>query len=413
MKININLPALHTNRMYNRNVESMSTTLEKLSSGKRINHAADDAAGLAISEKMHRTLRGLQQASRNTMDDISFVKTFEGALDEVHSMLQRMKELAVQGANDSYLSEDRKNIDAEISQLTKQIDDIANNTHFNGIHLLKGEELKYTDKDGNHATSNTLYFQIGGEEKQDIPLELSNYKVNTKDSLGISGRDALGNTHSIVDFEDGGPNQLVMQPLKEAYETEKINVQTTTTTLQVAKEDYDNQVKEVNDKYQALNEAKENLKANPTNPALQAAVTAAQTAYNSAQANLTIAKSNLDGAQTLHNDTVKAMSEAQRKYESGIRELYQKAITTYGDAIGKISSLRSNLGAIQNRLDSTERNLGVSIENVMDARSRIENIDMAQEYSEYVRTNILHQASTSMLGHANQMPQAVLQLLNR
>ncbi len=413
MKININLPALHTNRMYNRNVESMSTTLEKLSSGKRINHAADDAAGLAISEKMHRTLRGLQQASRNTMDDISFVKTFEGALDEVHSMLQRMKELAVQGANDSYLSEDRKNIDAEISQLTKQIDDIANNTHFNGIHLLKGEELKYTDKDGNHATSNTLYFQIGGEEKQDIPLELSNYKVNTKDSLGISGRDALGNTHSIVDFEDGGPNQLVMQPLKEAYETEKINVQTTTTTLQVAKEDYDNQVKEVNDKYQALNEAKENLKANPTNPALQAAVTAAQTAYNSAQANLTIAKSNLDGAQTLHNDTVKAMSEAQRKYESGIRELYQKAITTYGDAIGKISSLRSNLGAIQNRLESTERNLGVSIENVMDARSRIENIDMAQEYSEYVRTNILHQASTSMLGHANQMPQAVLQLLNR
>lgn len=413
MKININLPALHTNRMYNRNVESMSTTLEKLSSGKRINHAADDAAGLAISEKMHRTLRGLQQASRNTMDDISFVKTFEGALDEVHSMLQRMKELAVQGANDSYLSEDRKTIDAEISQLTKQIDDIANNTHFNGIHLLKGEKLNYTDKDGKHATSNTLYFQIGGEEKQDIPLEISNYKVNTKDSLGISSRDAAGNTHSIVDFEDGGSNQSLIQPLKEAYETEKINVQTTTTTLQVAKEDYDNQVKEVNDKYQALNEAKENLKANPTNPALQAAVTAAQNAYNTAQANLTTAEANWNGAQTLHNNTMQAMGEAQRKYESGIRELYQKAITTYGDAIGKISSLRSNLGAIQNRLESTERNLGVSIENVMDARSRIENIDMAQEYSEYVRTNILHQASTSMLGHANQMPQAVLQLLNR
>lgn len=413
MKININLPALHTNRMYNRNVEAMSTTLEKLSSGKRINHAADDAAGLAISEKMHRTLRGLQQASRNTMDDISFVKTFEGALDEVHAMLQRMRELSVQGASDSYLSEDRENIDAEINQLTKQIDDIVNNTQFNDIYLLKGEALNYKDKDGNHAMTNTIYFHIGGEEKQDIPLDLPKYKVNTKDSLGISSKDAVGNTHSIVDFEDEGHNQNLIQPLKEAYETEKINVETTTTTLQIAKEDFENQVKEVNNKYQELKEAKEKLKVKPGDPALQAAVTAAQTAYDTAQSNLTISEANWKGAQTLHNDTLQAMGKAQHKFESGVRDLYQKAITTYSDAIGKISAIRSDLGAIQNRLESTERNLGISIENVMEARSRIENIDMAQEYSEYVRTNILHQASTSMLGHANQMPQAVLQLLNR
>lgn len=413
MKININLPALHTNRMYNRNVDAMSTTLEKLSSGKRINHAADDAAGLAIAEKMHRTLRGLQQASRNTMDDISFVKTFEGALDEVHAMLQRMRELSVQGASDSYLSEDRKNIDAEISQLTKQVDDVANNTHFNGIYLLKGEALKYKDKDGNFALTNTMYFQIGGEEKQDIPLDLPKYKINTKDSLGISNKDAIGNIHSIVDFEDEGSNQSLIQPLKEAYETEKINVQTTTTTLQIAKEEFENQIKEVNKKYQEWNEAREKLKANPGNAALQAAVIAAQTAYNTAQSDLTHAEANWKNAQTLHNDTVHAMGEAQSKFESGVRDLYQKAITTYSKAIDKISAIRSDLGAIQNRLESTERNLGISIENVMDARSRIENIDMAQEYSEYVRTNILHQASTSMLGHANQMPQAVLQLLNR
>lgn len=366
MKININLPALHTNRMYNRNVDAMSTTLEKLSSGKRINHAADDAAGLAISEKMHRTLRGLQQASRNTMDDISFVKTFEGALDEVHAMLQRMRELAVQGANDSYLSEDRKNIDAEIIQLTKQIDDIANNTHFNGIHLLKGEELKYTDKNGTPSTTSTLYFQIGGEENQYIPLDITKFMVDSKDSLGISTK--VGDkTHSIVDIE----TQPTMTPLKAALDAAK---------------------QEVTVKENELKTAKDNLAADPNNAGLQTALTTAQSAYDTA---------------------VKNMKETQNKFETGVRKLYNNAIEKYSEAIGKISSLRSHLGAIQNRLESTQRNLAIAEENVIDARSRIENIDMAQEYSEYVRTNILHQASTSMLGHANQMPQAVLQLLNR
>lgn len=369
MKININLPALHTNRMYNRNVDAMSTTLEKLSSGKRINHAADDAAGLAISEKMHRTLRGLQQASRNTMDDISFVKTFEGALDEVHAMLQRMRELAVQGANDSYLSEDRKNIDAEIIQLTKQIDDIANNTHFNGIHLLKGEKLEYKDKEGNLSETDTIYFQVGGEEKQDIPLDISKFKISSseKDSLGISTKDALGNKHSIVDF-DVHPT---VEPLKTAF---------------------DDAAKEVKDKETLLANAKTALNNDPNNIGLQNDLTTAQAQY--------------DGA-------VKKKKEAENKLEGGVRDLFNQAITTYGVAIGKVSSLRSQLGAIQNRLESTHRNLAIAEENVMDARSRIENVDMAQEYSEYVRTNILHQASTSMLGHANQMPQAVLQLLNR
>lgn len=367
MKININLPALHTNRMYNRNVDAMSTTLEKLSSGKRINHAADDAAGLAISEKMHRTLRGLQQASRNTMDDISFVKTFEGALDEVHAMLQRMRELAVQGANDSYLSEDRKNIDAEIIQLTKQIDDIANNTHFNGIYLLKGESLDYTDKDGNHATSDTIFFQIGGEEKQDIPLVISDYKVHSTQSLKISTKDAADQIHSIVDLE----TQSSIEPLKE--------------NLKTAEQDE-------KDKKDALQTAKQNLAADPDNAGLQAALNTAQSDYENA---------------------VKKKKDAENKFESGVRNLFNQAIGIYGEAIGKVSSLRSQLGAIQNRLESSQRNLAIAEENVMEARSRIENVDMAQEYSEYVRTNILHQASTSMLGHANQLPQAVLQLLNR
>lgn len=326
MKININLPALYTNRMYQRNVNSTAKTLERLSSGRRINHASDDAAGFAISDKMHRNLRGLKQASRNTSDNISFIRTFEGAMDEIHSMLQRMRELSVQGASDSNKNEDRMMMAEEMIELSDQINKITEQTQFNDIYLLKGDEIEYVDKDGNDQTTDELFFQIGGEEETVLPINLSEYKTTTEE-LGIPQYDT--STGEFVVNDPTGANPLV----SDADITAKIPNFATMT--------------------------------------------------------------------------------AEEQYEVRGREWMNASISAFDGAINDVSYKRAKLGAIQNRLESTQKSLDNSHENVMEARSRIQDVDIASEYSEYVKNSILHQASTSMLGHANQMPQAVLQLLNR
>ena len=140
MRINHNIPALNAHRMLNRNANISATVLERLSSGKRINRAADDAAGMAISEKMKAQVRGLAKAAQNTLDGISLIQTAEGAMNEVHSMLQRMRELAVQSSNGTTTDEDRKAIQAEINQLTSEINRIANGTEFNTRNVLRGNE---------------------------------------------------------------------------------------------------------------------------------------------------------------------------------------------------------------------------------------------------------------------------------
>ncbi|WP_416198937.1 MAG: Flagellin [Sporanaerobacter sp.] len=163
MRINNNIPALNTHRILNMNTNSIEKALERLSSGKRINRASDDAAGMAISEKMRAQVQGLRQASRNSLDGISLIQTAEGALNEVHAMLQRMRELCVQGANGVYKEEDLETIGAEIVQLTEQIDKIANDTEFNGIPLLKGDLLDGSQKVANTETSNRCKRRTKGD----------------------------------------------------------------------------------------------------------------------------------------------------------------------------------------------------------------------------------------------------------
>lgn len=275
MRINNNIPALNTHRLLNVNTNNLQKSLERLSSGKRINRASDDAAGLAISQKMEAQIRGLRQASRNSLDGISLIQTAEGALVEVHEMLQRMRELSVQGANGVYDEGDLTAIADEIEQLTEQIEKIANDTDFNGIKLLDG-----SNTDG-------LRLQIGANEGQYIEVDMTDIDI-TIDTLGIK---------DIIDPTDS--------------------------------------------------------------------------------------------------------------------ETYKEAITTYNDAIEKVSSIRSKLGAIQNRLEHTIRNVDNTVENLSASKSRIEDLDMALEMSEFTKLNILQQANTSMLSHANQLPQTVLQLLQR
>jgi len=280
MRINNNIPALNTHRLLNVNTNNLQKSLERLSSGKRINRASDDAAGLAISQKMEAQVRGLRQASRNSLDGVSLIQTAEGALTEVHEMLQRMRELSVQGANGIYDDGDLEAIANEMKQLTEQIDKIANDTEFNGINLL------------NVSDGSKLRIQIGANENQFIEVEMDEMNIKV-DSNGL----------------------------------------------------------------------------------------------------------NIEYSQVISNPTDNT--------------IYEAAISTYNDAIEQVSSIRSRLGAIQNRLEHTIRNLDNTAENLTASKSRIEDLDMAKEMSEFTKLNILQQASTSMLSHANQLPQTVLQLLQR
>lgn len=305
MRINNNIPALNTHRMLSITNSSMEKTLERLSSGKRINKASDDVAGLAISQKMEAQIRGLKQASRNSLDGISLIQTAEGALNEVQAMLQRMRELAVQGANGIYDGKDLEAIANEIKELTEQIDKIANETNFNGIPL-------FTWKKENGEDDTELKLQIGANSEQFIEIDMS-----------------------------------------------QVNI----TVVEISEDDEGN--------------AEEGLE--------------------------------LIGEGAIIN-------EKDGKYEIAenlTQEMFEEAISVYDKAIQQVSSKRSFLGAIQNRLEHTIRNVDNTTENITSAKSRIEDADMALEMSEFVKLNILQQAGTSMLSQANQLPQNVLQLLQR
>ena len=302
MRINNNIPALNTHRILNINTEAMQKTLEKLSSGKRINRASDDAAGLAISQKMKAQINGLKQASRNSLDGISLIQTAEGALNEVHSMLQRMRELCVQGANGVYKDEDLGAVADEIKELTEQINKIATDTEFNGILILKG------DLGVSKSESQTLRLQIGADEGQFIELEMKDMNVTVTDSSG-SGLNIIGSGMLISDINGSGKYTIGSGAL--------------------------------------------------TSP------------------------------------------------------IFEKCITVYNNAVNEVAHMRSKLGAYQNRLEHTIKNTDNTVENLTSSMSRIEDVDMASEMSEYTKLNILQQAGTAMLAQANELPQTVLQLLRQ
>ncbi|AFH59225.2 flagellin N-terminal helical domain-containing protein [Paenibacillus caseinilyticus] len=274
MRINHNISALNTHRQLGTNSANAAKNIEKLSSGLRINRAGDDAAGLAISEKMRGQIRGLDQASRNAQDGISLIQTGEGALQEVHSILQRQRELAVQSANDTNVTADRTALEAEFDQLSSEISRIKDNTTFNTQKLLDGS-----------ATA-ALKIHVGADAGQTIDIDL--------DTAGVD-------------------------------------------------------------------------------------LTAIHTAASGA--------------------TIATQTDANT------------AITTINTQIESVSSGRSYLGALQNRLEHTINNLNNASENLTASESRIRDVDMAKEMMEQTKNNILSQAAQAMLAQANQQPQGVLQLL--
>jgi flagellin len=352
----------------------LSTAMERLSTGKRINSAKDDAAGLAIASNMTAQVRGMNQAIRNANDGISLAQTAEGALGEVTNMLQRVRELAVQAKSGTYSSDDRTNIQTEVAALTSQINDVLDKTEFNGVKLF--------DKTGNSANSRSLTIQVGAQSSNTVAL--------TIDSLDGSKMSAAG------------LNVAGTSATESALKTAK----TGQATAQGA---YDASVKTLNDAKAAQALAKA---ADPTDTSKDAAVTSAQTAIDGtpaqagppAVAAVPGTKANLDVANLV-------LSQAKTSADLSATTAAATTLSNVDTALQSVNGLRASLGAAQNRLSSAVNNLTTNVTNLSDAKSRIEDADFSTETTALAKAQILSQASTAMLAQANQSQQGVLKLL--
>lgn len=416
MRINHNIAALNTYSRLSAANFMQSKSLEKLSSGMRINRAGDDAAGLAISEKMRAQIRGLNQASRNAQDGISLIQTAEGALNETQAILQRMRELAVQAANDTNVDVDRSALQKEIDQLAQEITRIANNTEFNTQKLLDG------DFSG--------IFQIGANEGQNLSVSISDMRAY---NLGVVGDAKYEVSASVTDGGDTNTDiadgtYTVQQDSSGNYKLVNSNGQTIATSS-----DGKSWSASSGDDTLTFNDAvidgtvtisSGNAKGNATvtNNGLQAG----EYSYDSSKKVLKDSNGNIVATTTddktfkdLEGNTVLtlgvALTSDTNMTVGGINISSQSAadaaITAINDAITAVSSERAKLGAYQNRLEHTINNLGTASENLTASESRIRDVDMAKEMMEFTKNNILNQAATAMLAQANQLPSGVLQLL--
>ena len=337
MVVKHNITAMNSNRMLGLTTSAQAKSTEKLSSGYKINRAADDAAGLSISEKMRRQVRGLTQASANAQDGISCVQTAEGALNEVQDMLQRMNELAVKGENGTLTSTDRSYIQSEVQQLMSEIDRVQSTTTFNEQKLLDGS---FSNKG----------LQVGAESGQHIGITIKNMNTNElianaiykTTKFGTANIDAKS-TDTDMGYKEGDTKELDANMLSKFY------------TLKTTKADI-------------------------VDTAVQAKV---------------------DGTLTKNQ----GLDAAPTAADFAALNAFAKS------AIQDVSKQRSDLGAIQNRLEHTISNLDNIVENTTSAEAAIRDTDVATEMVKYANNNILQQAGTSMLSQANQSNQLALSLL--
>ncbi|MFR4943644.1 MAG: flagellin [Flavonifractor plautii] len=402
MRIQHNIMAMNAYRNYANNTSALSKNLEKLSSGYKINRAGDDAAGLAISEKMRAQITGLDKAQDNAKDGISLVQTAEGALTEVHDMLNRMYELAEQSANGTFEDgTDRKQLQKEVNQLKSEINRIADSANFNGIKLLDGSmSANATTKINNAGTGTTAAVDVNivadtvfGTDGKETNLT---FKLAAVSSNGTDGAKVSENGTVTISLKKG-----------TQYSSDDI---------------------------QALLAKAVGTKAGINEDILQAAQSATVTgtgvtdktgAWTALGASTAAAQANGGKPLTLQiGDT----SDSFNQLKVGIKDCHVDALgltdMKIGDqasaaaaldkiksAINYVSDVRGTLGATQNRLDHTINNLSVMQENIQDAESTIRDTDVADEMMAYTKNNILIQSAQAMLAQANQVPQGVLQLL--
>ena len=374
MVVQHNLQAMNANRMLNVTTGQQAKSTEKLSSGYRINRAADDAAGLTISEKMRKQIKGLDQASTNAQDGVSAVQTAEGALTEVHSMLQRMNELAVQSANGTNAQSDRQAIQDEIDQLATEIDRVSETTKFNEIYLLKGDTKtasKASFMKSTYVMAKDLYAKGGTA-------------VLTADQL----KEELAKGNKVYTKKETNPGDQTDADIAEAGKD-----------YAYATKLYDAKGKEVSaeqiaDSKNADGTAATNYYVNEKGAVANAiTITAA------------------DNKIAVKIESMSAAGIGVKDLKVDTEDDATAAIDRIAEAVAKVSSQRSALGAVQNRLEHTIDNLDNVVENTTAAESRIRDTDMAEEMVNYSKNNILAQAGQSMLAQANQSTQGVLSLL--
>lgn len=394
MVVQHNLTAMNSNRQLGVTTSAQAKSAEKLSSGYRINRAGDDAAGLKISEKMRSQVRGLNRASTNAQDGVSLIQTAEGALNEAHSILQRMNELAVQGANDTNENIDREAINEELDALTTELDRISSTTQFNKQNLLDGS---FKNKK----------LQVGANADQNIEISIGSMNAKT---LGL--KDVSGTIEKTAQ-EGVNPVAIKYQGMSYTYRPKSSLDNNTANAISVFK-------KQLSGKYTSANYAAqfENGKVfykslvndktyDSVSKVVSADIAAAQKAMSAD------VKKNINTYLQTSAVTAKALSSYTQKGNARVDtyEMANNSITAIQDAINKVSSQRSALGALQNRLEHTIANLDNVAENTQAAESRIRDTDMASEMVEYSKNNILAQAGQSMLAQSNQSTQGVLSLL--
>ena len=417
MVVQHNLTAMNANRMLGVTTSAQAKSTEKLSSGYKINRAADDAAGLSISEKMRKQIRGLSQASSNAQDGISCVQTAEGALTEVHSMLQRMNELAVQAGNGTMSEDDRQNIQDEIDQLTSEIDRVSETTKFNETYLLKGNGTETRQKEvaATALTADQILERLEVDANGNVAIkdgmEMYSEAANTTDQYGAQTKDKI----------------VALTTVKQSYGVASTALYADAQgTTAVKDEDLKNYFNEDGTVKQSL--YKKTTGANATFKEIGAEQIANYVTVTAAKDKTTVEYEAVKdlvlsfqvGADTTANNKISVSMQSMSAESIGVKGISvtgddstnaDAAVDTIGEAIKKVSSQRSALGAVQNRLEHTIANLDNIVENTTAAESAIRDTDMAEEMVAYSKNSILTQAGQSMLAQANQSNQGVLSLL--
>ena len=407
MRIQHNIMAMNAYRNYTTNTSALSKNLEKLSSGYKINRAGDDAAGLAISEKMRAQITGLDVAQKNAKDGISLVQTAEGALTEVHDMLNRMVELADQSANGTYDNDtDRKQLQKEVDQLRTEIDRIADSANFNGIKLLDGSMAggkgSFTQATSKTAAKFELTITADGKTLAGGSIQIGDKTIQVKAAAEASSALASGSkvklTGDILYVKDTASATDIAKAIKSAvtgsFKFKDVNG------------------KEVAQKTVAQAGGKLTFQGADTTKGTEVAITSIPSFNVNSGLQLQIGDTSASynqmkvGINDIHTSAL-FLDKIDISTQSGAAD----AVDYIRNAINMVSDVRGTLGATQNRLDHTINNLSVMEENIQDAESTIRDTDVADEMMAYTKNNILIQSAQAMLAQANQVPQGVLQLL--
>ena len=396
MRINTNLNAMTALNSATKNTALAGSSMEKLSSGLKINKAADNATGLAISEKMRSQIRGLDQASQNTQDGISVVQTAEGAIEEVGNIVQRMRELAVQGANETNTGSDRAKISEELTQLHEEIDRIAESTQFNGKDLLNGANTVRVENGHTIAKENN----ISNIEIQDgfdfDDLAIGDLKIKT------TAKAQNGGTTSKIEIDGNTKYGVATDGLDD---NGKIAANSTIT------------ITDSNGKSIKLTVGGNELNAGETKVGTTSKT---ETPISGKEISLQVGANTAD-SQTLKvkienvstkslgldGDTITKMAKEGTKGTTAANTM----IKSLDKALERVNTSRANLGAMQNRLETTASNLTTSNENLTAAESRIRDVDVAEEMMNLSKLNLINQAAQAMMSQAKSQPEGVMQLL--